>query len=1291
MFNKKIRGITVQLGGDTSGLRKALDEADKALNSTQRELNAVQKGLKFDPSNAKLAAQQQELLKQAIKQTADKLKALEDNQEKVNKAFAANDEWEKQYAPIKAEIEKTTEALKKFKEQEADFKAKHESGAISDKEYEEFTKSLNEAKAACESAKEKKKELDKQFTDGHINAEQYREYEREVEKTRGQLRQLEEQMHDTGAAAKTIDGNFGEFAGTAKRHAADLVKAFAAVTAAAIVVGKKALEAGMEFDKGMSNVAATMGYGWEELANSGSEAAQTFEMLSEFAQELGRSTAYSAVDASEALNFMALAGYDAEKSMVMLPKVLNLAAAGEIELASASDMVTDAQSALGLSVDETAQLVDKMAKTSSKTNTSVGQLGEAILKIGGTAKSIRGGTTELTATLGVLADNGIKGAEGGTHLRNVLLSLQKAAKDGAIAVGDMTVSVYDATGEMRAVPDIFGDIQTALDGMTEAEADAAKSVLFNKTDLAAVNALLGTTAERWDELTGEIENADGAAQRMADTKLDNLAGDIVLFKSAVEGAKIAVAEDLTPSLRKATQIGTKAVSAMADGFGKSGLRGAVEAAHKVIDKELGDSAKTIYNLEAATTAAATAWLTYKAVSILENTAKAISVVNQGLQQGKTLTEAMNAAALKNPYAIIAAVAIAAGTAIKKFIDIETDLIDEVGIGYEVLSEKQQAVLDANASLSQQMSESKSKYEDAARSADLEASAAERLAKRLYELDDAENLSAEQKAEMRLIVDELNSSVEGLNVQLDEETGHLKTERTEIEAGIKALQKRAKAAAAEERYVDLYKQQITAEENRAAAMKKVQEAKVQLKSAEIELNKATERRNQLEAEYTRDGNLVATKEQLKEMNDEYDRAVRKYDEAETALSAMQSAYTTAGQSLADVNGEIDSLTQTLGDEAAELSANAAEISSGLDNVAQSAENASGKIDKVFTITEEEVEDTLSKIDELTNAYNSKVSNQEGILDSWVENNLRMDADSFSLADWQSVLNSTQSTLDNWDKQIAALADRTDKNGKRLVSDGILEHLKTLGPEGIKYVQALTNGTDTELAIFSETWEKTYKSIPEIAQEQYEELRKTTDKEIDKLLEDVRSQSSSVASTFNDLGINGIDGYIAAWNDPQKRAELEAAVRSAVRLAADSAADEQDSHSPSKVYRKLGGDAGEGYVLGVKDEVKAAAQAASELVNAAIEAGSGAKLQLPQIDYSTALPPAYTPQRTPEQPQSVPAADIKSEIGEMISELVSGDVTIPMFLDESGQERLAVGVASKVNVLLGEDLSFRMRGY
>lgn len=299
--------------------------------------------------------------------------------------------------------------------------------------------------------------------------------------------------------------------------------------------------------------------------------------LRDFAQEMGATTAFSATQSAEALNYMALAGYDAETSMSMLPNVLNLAAAGGMELARASDMITDASSALGLSLDETSELVDKMAMASSKSNTSVAQLGDAILTVGGTAKNLAGGTTELSAALGILADNGIKGAEGGTALRNIILSLSAPTDKAAAKMEELGVAAYDNEGNLRSLNDIFTDLNGALSTMTQGEQTDVLNTLFNKVDLKSANALLANTGDRFNELTGYINDAAGAADDMAKVQLDNLAGDITLFQSALEGAQIAISDSLTPTLREFVQFGSDAVSTLGTAFKEGGLTGAMDA------------------------------------------------------------------------------------------------------------------------------------------------------------------------------------------------------------------------------------------------------------------------------------------------------------------------------------------------------------------------------------------------------------------------------------------------------------------------------------------------------------------------------------------------------------------------------------------------------------------------------------------------------------------------------------------------------------------------------------------
>lgn len=204
---------------------------------------------------------------------------------------------------------------------------------------------------------------------------------------------------------------FKKGVGTLKSTAGTAMKAVTGLmvgaTTAIAGIGIASIKVGSEFESSMSQVASTMGITVDEI-NNGDE---SFQKLEKAALDMGKTTQFSASEASEALNYLALAGYDAEGAVEQLPGVLNLAAAGGLELGYASDLLTDSMSALGLESHEADGFIDQLAKTSQKSNTDVSQLGEAILTVGGTAKSLSGGTVELNTQLGILADNGIKGAK----------------------------------------------------------------------------------------------------------------------------------------------------------------------------------------------------------------------------------------------------------------------------------------------------------------------------------------------------------------------------------------------------------------------------------------------------------------------------------------------------------------------------------------------------------------------------------------------------------------------------------------------------------------------------------------------------------------------------------------------------------------------------------------------------------------------------------------------------------------------------------------------------------------
>lgn len=385
---------------------------------------------------------------------------------------------------------------------------------------------------------------------GEVSESQYAKLQSEIDKTKLKLQGLEEaQRSFSSVSAQQLAavGEKVEDVGQKMENVGNKLKPVSAAATGAIVASTAVFTS---YDDAMRQVQATM-----------SANADEYSRLDAAAKEMGRTTRYSASEAAEALNYLALAGYDVDKSISTLPKVLQLAQAGGIDLAYASDMVTDSMSALGLQTDELDEFVDQLAKTSQKSNTNISQLGEAILTVGGTAKVLAGGTTEMNTALGLLADNGIKGAEGGTALRNVILSLTAPTDKAAAAMKQYGISALDAQGNMRPLEDVFMDLNSALGSLSDGEKTKVLNEIFNKVDLKSVNALMGTNIERWDELSDAIEQSNGAAADMAATMESGIGGTFREFKSALEGAAIAIGEALAPAIRAVTKVLTAMINA----------------------------------------------------------------------------------------------------------------------------------------------------------------------------------------------------------------------------------------------------------------------------------------------------------------------------------------------------------------------------------------------------------------------------------------------------------------------------------------------------------------------------------------------------------------------------------------------------------------------------------------------------------------------------------------------------------------------------------------------------------
>jgi TP901 family phage tail tape measure protein len=293
------------------------------------------------------------------------------------------------------------------------------------------------------------------------------------------------------------------------------------------------------FDDSMSKVSALSGATGNDL-----------DSLRQLAKKMGSETAHSASAAADAMSYLALAGYDTNQILESTPSMLSLASAASMDLATAADIVTDTMSAFKMQASQAGAAADIFATAQAKSNTNVQQLGEAMKYAAPIASAFEQDLAQTAAVLGVFADSGIKGSMGGTTFAAVLDDLKGAAKNGAVQVGKMKVSLYDAAGSARPFADIMRDVEQATDGMSTAQRDAALSAIFSGRSIKGANIILATGTKRLYELEEQLRNSEGAAKKMAETMEDNLGGAMRALRSAAEGAAISIGEVLAPTLQK---------------------------------------------------------------------------------------------------------------------------------------------------------------------------------------------------------------------------------------------------------------------------------------------------------------------------------------------------------------------------------------------------------------------------------------------------------------------------------------------------------------------------------------------------------------------------------------------------------------------------------------------------------------------------------------------------------------------------------------------------------------------
>lgn len=329
--------------------------------------------------------------------------------------------------------------------------------------------------------------------------------------------------------------------------------AVAGATAAAVKVGSN-------FEAAMSSVASISGA-------TGSD----FTALETKAKQMGATTAFSATEAANAMEYMAMAGWKTTDMVSGIDGIMNLAAASGADLAQTSDIVTDGLTAFGMKASESGRFADVMAAASANANTNVEMMGETFKYVGAAAGAMGYSIEDMAVATGLMANAGIKGSQAGTALRSTITRLAKPTKEAQTAMDALGLTVTNSDGSMKSFGTIMGDMRKGMQGMTEDQKAAYAAMLGGQEAMSGLLAIANASDEDFNKLTSAIQDSSGAAQEMAAIKLDNLQGDVTILKSGLEGLGIAIYDNIKGPLRSVTQTATEMVGSLSDALTNGGF------------------------------------------------------------------------------------------------------------------------------------------------------------------------------------------------------------------------------------------------------------------------------------------------------------------------------------------------------------------------------------------------------------------------------------------------------------------------------------------------------------------------------------------------------------------------------------------------------------------------------------------------------------------------------------------------------------------------------------------------
>lgn len=327
------------------------------------------------------------------------------------------------------------------------------------------------------------------------------------------------------------------------------------------------LDIGMSFESGMSKVQAISGATGEDLA-----------ALTDKAKEMGAKTKFSATESAEAMQYMAMAGWKTGDMLNGIEGIMNLAAASGEDLATTSDIVTDALTAFGLSAQDSTHFADILAQASSNANTNVSMMGETFKYVAPVAGAMGYSAEDVATAIGLMANSGIKASQAGTSLRTILTRVAKPTKEVQTAMDQLGVSVIDSDGNMKSLHEIMDDLRSGFSGLSEAEKVNMAATLGETDGMSGLLAIVNASDGDYQKLTDSINNCSGAAESMAETMQDNLEGQLTILGSTAESLALEIYESVEGPLTDMTKLGIDAVSNLTEGFETGGVMGMIDAA-----------------------------------------------------------------------------------------------------------------------------------------------------------------------------------------------------------------------------------------------------------------------------------------------------------------------------------------------------------------------------------------------------------------------------------------------------------------------------------------------------------------------------------------------------------------------------------------------------------------------------------------------------------------------------------------------------------------------------------------